>query len=173
MPHVLIVGSNGVGKSTLINALLLSAKAPVYGLITKKEAALPDGTCPVYIHRYGEPKRFTIENRIGLCGAGRSEAFPEAFDRFAEQMTFPYNGVIVMDELGFMESRAPRFCSAVMQTLDDAPFVLAAVRDKQTPFLDAVRAHPRAKIFRIDESSRDALRERLTRELPLLAPGLF
>lgn len=173
MPHILIVGRNGVGKSTLIRALLETASAPVYGVITKKEAALADGSSPVYIHRYGEPMRFSDENRIGLCRAESSRAFPEAFERFAARMAFPRDGVTVFDELGFMESGAPQFCAAVMRTLDEAPFVLAAVRDKKTPFLDAVRAHPRAEVFRIDETNRDELRERLMRALPAFAPGLF
>jgi nucleoside-triphosphatase len=173
MPHILIVGRNGVGKSTLIRALLSAAKVPVCGVITNKESARPDGSCPVYIHRYGEPRRFSDENLIGLCREGCSMAFPEAFDRFAERMTFPRDGVLVFDELGFMESDAPRFCATVMQALDTAPFLIAAVRDKSTAFLNAVRAHPRAKLFRIDEHNRDDLREQLLRELPVLAPGRF
>ncbi len=173
MSHVLIVGRNGVGKSTLINRLLASAKVPVYGIITKKESALPDGNCPVYIHPYGGERRFSDKNRIGLCRDGHSEAFPEAFERFAEQMAFPYDGVIVFDELGFLESGAPRFCAAVIKTLDAAPFVIAAVRDRRTPFLDAVRAHPRANAYQIDETNRDELAERLLRDLSVLAPGRF
>ena len=173
MQHILIVGRNGVGKSTLIRALLASANAPVYGVITKKETARPDGSCLVYIHRFGEPEQFSDENRIGLCRDGSSTAFPEAFERFAERMTFPRDGVIVLDELGFMESRAPRFCAAVLRTLDEAPLVIAAVRDKQTDFLNAVRTHPRASLFRIDENNRDALAGRLHMILHDAAPDWF
>ena len=161
MRHILIVGKNGVGKSTLIRALLNEIPLPVYGVITKKEPPAEGGFCPVYIHRCGEPRHYTEENRIGLCREGKSIAYPEAFDRFAETMRFPNDGVVLFDELGFMESGADRFTSSVLDTLDRAPLVIAAVRDKQTPFLDAVRAHPRADVYRIDEKNRDALREQL------------
>ena len=166
MRHILIVGRNGVGKSTLIRALLEIIPVPVNGVITKKEAPQPDGFCPVYIHSYGTSKQYSPENLVGLCRQGNSVAFPEAFDRFAEKMELPHNGVIVFDELGFMESNAPRFTEAVLRTLDEAPFVIAAVRDKETPFLNAVRSHPRADVYRIDPENRDRLRETLLSKMP-------
>lgn len=162
MQHILIVGSNGVGKSTLIRSLLSGLNCPVYGVITKKEAPNADGFSPVYMHRYGEPRRYTSDNLIGLCRERHSVAYPEAFDRFAKTMRFPHDGVIVFDELGFMESNASVFTKAVLDTLDCAPLVIAAVRDKPTPFLDAVRSHPRAQVFRIDEQNRNALFETLS-----------
>ena len=173
MRHILIVGRNGVGKSTLIRALIEAIPAPVCGVITKKEAEQSDGFCPVYIHSYGSERRYTEENRIGLCREGHSVAFPQAFNRFAETMDFPHDAVIVFDELGFMESNAPRFTEAVLRTLDESPLVIAAVRDKETPFLDAVRSHPRADVYRINPENRDALRESLLGMLPVLLPELF
>ncbi len=165
LPHILIVGPRGVGKSTLICALLQAVRLPVDGVITKKEAALPDGFSPVYIHRFGAPHRFDVQNRIGLCSSGHSISFPEAFEQFAESISFSPDHAIVFDELGFLESNSPRFIQAVLQALDDAPLVIAAVRDKDTPFLNAVRNHPRAEVYRITAENRDALRETLLREL--------
>ena len=81
-------------------------------------------------------------------------------------MELPHNGVIVFDELGFMESNAPRFTEAVLRTLDGAPLVIAAVRNKETPFLNAVRSHPRADVYRIDPENRDRLRETLLSKMP-------
>ena len=166
MRHILIVGRNGVGKSTLIRALLEMIPTQVHGVITKKEAPQPDGFCPVYIHSYGAPRQYGVENRVGLCRQGNSIAFPEAFDRFAVSEAFPKSGVVVFDALGFLESGAPRFTEAVLKTLDEAPLVIAAVRDKETPFLDAVRSHPRADVYRIDPENRDRLRETLFSEMP-------
>lgn len=173
MRHILIVGRNGVGKSTLIRALTEAIPAPIYGVITKKEPPRADGYCPVYIHAYGAQRQYCEDNLIGLCREGSSVAFPETFDRFAQTMTFPKDGVIVFDELGFMESGAPRFTEAVLRTLDTAPLVIAAVRDRQTPFLDAVRAHPRADVFRIEPENRDDLRQTLLNTLPARLPELF
>lgn len=165
MRHILIVGRNGVGKSTLIRALLEVIPAPDFGVITKKEPPQSDGFCPVYIHRFGAPKQFSAENRIGLCREGKSIAFPEVFDRFAETAFVRSDGIVVFDELGFLESEANRFTAFVLDTLDRAEFVIAAVRDKETPFLNAIRSHPRADVYRIDEINREALKEKLLLKL--------
>lgn len=166
MQHIMIVGKNGVGKSTLIRALLDKIPLPVSGVITKKEAAREDGFCPVYIHLYGKERQFSDQNLVGVCRSKSSIAYPEAFDRFADRMTFPQNGVIVFDELGFMESKATRFTAAVLRTLNEAPFCICAVRDKHTPFLDTLRSHPRAAVFEITEENRDELRRRILEQLP-------
>jgi len=56
-----------------------------------------------------------------------------------------------------MESESEAFCGAVMHLLDgDAP-VIAAVKDKDFPFLEAVRSHPNCKCFYIDEENRNEL----------------
>ena len=165
MQHILIVGPRGVGKSTLIRALLQALHLPIDGIITKKEAPLSDGFSPVYIHRYGTERQFGPGNCIGLCRDGHSIAFPESFERVSAFMPFPSDHVIVFDELGFLESDAPRFTEAVLRTLDEAPLVIAAVRDKATPFLNAVRSHPKAAVYRISEENRDELREMLVGKL--------
>ena len=165
MRHILIVGRNGVGKSTLIRSLLEIVNIPVYGVITKKEPPRTDGYAPVFIHLYGEERTYSDDNCIGICREGSSIAYPEVFDRFSMKMQFPNEGVIVLDELGFMESRAERFTGAVLRILDKAPFVIAAVRDKDTPFLNAVRNHPCADVYHIDELNRDELRENLRNRL--------
>ena len=173
MNHIMIVGRNGVGKSTLIRALCAAIPAPIYGVITKKEPPVPDGFCPVYIHTFGMPRSYSDENCIGRCKDGCSVACPQAFDRFAKSMSFPHDGVILFDELGFLESSASQFTDSVLHILDEAPLVICAVRDKHTPFLDAVRTHPRASVYHIDEQNRDALREQLLSELPALLPPFF
>lgn len=173
MQHIILTGRNGVGKSTLIQALIDQIPVPISGVITKKEAPNDDGFSPVYIHAYGSERFYSEENRIGLCREGKSVPFPAAFDRFAEQMDLSFDGVIVLDELGFMESKASAFTGKILRLMDEAPLILAAVRDKDTPFLNALRAHPRADVYRIDEQNRDALREQLSEALPRYLKGAF
>lgn len=52
---------------------------------------------------------------------------------------------------------AEAFCNAVFALLDgDAP-VLAAVKDRELPFLERVRAHPKCRSFFITPENRDRL----------------
>jgi nucleoside-triphosphatase len=157
--HILIVGRIGVGKSTLIRRLLEDVPLPVYGFKTGKEAPARVGDPePVYIHSISDQRTYTQHNLVGTCSDHHSTRFPAAFERAVPHLCgIPAGNIVLMDELGVMESDARGFCAAVLKCLDGDSLVIAAVRDKKSPFLDAVRLHPRARCFFINPENRDAL----------------
>ena len=67
------------------------------------------------------------------------------------------DGVIVMDEIGFMEIRAERFCDAVLRALEGDIPVLATVKDTElgSEFLDKVRKHPKAEVYMLTPDNRE------------------
>ena len=159
--HALIVGERGVGKSTLIQRVLLELKCPVYGFETKKEQDLEDPVrgCPIYIYDAGEPHIRTEENFVGYNRDGSSESVTAAFDRYASRLVreVPAGTVVELDEIGFLEAKSQAFCDAVMGFLDGSAPVIAAVKTRQAPFLERVRNHPKARCFVITPENRDEL----------------
>ena len=159
--HTLIVGPRQMGKSTLIARVLESIDRPLFGYMTKKETALHDEVLgdPVYIYDIGAPRIQTAENLVGHCRDNRSFSNIEAFDRYAEKLrrSIPEGHLIVMDEIGFMEARSEAFSGAVLSLLDGDTPILAAVKDKDIPFLQKVRSHPNCRCFFITEENRDEL----------------
>ena len=159
--HALITGPRGVGKSTLIRRVLAELSRPVFGFETKKEDALEDELLgsPVYIYDVGEERRQSEENLVGYCKNKHFGTMKEAFDRYAPKLRAPVppGCIVLLDELGFMESASEEFCSAVLALLDGDTPVIAAVKDKSTPFLDAVKRHPNGTLFHITEENRDGL----------------
>jgi nucleoside-triphosphatase len=71
----------------------------------------------------------------------------------------PKDSLILMDEIGFMESKAEVFCKAILKLLDGDIPVIAAVKEKNTPFLDQVKSHPNCRVFYIREDNRNELFE--------------
>jgi nucleoside-triphosphatase len=73
------------------------------------------------------------------------------------------DGILVMDELGFIEADAPTFCDRVFRRLDGDIPILATVRDAtiECAFLDRVRAHPRAALYNVTPDGMEALYEQL------------
>ena len=64
----------------------------------------------------------------------------------------------MMDELGFMESKAEAFTQAVIHALDvDIPVIAAVKARFDVPFLNEVRAHPKTRLYMITTENRDAL----------------
>ena len=88
-------------------------------------------------------------------------AVTAAFDRYAPKLLEPMPEAVLvkLDELGFLEAGSEAFCRAVLRLLDGDRPVIAAVKDRDVPFLNAVRAHPAARCFQITEENRDELYE--------------
>lgn len=159
--HALITGPRGVGKSTLIRRILAELGKPVFGFETKKEDALATEELgsPVYIYDAGIEHRQTPDNLVGWCKQKNPTSMKEAFDRYSQRLRTPVppGHIVLMDELGFMEGSSEEFCGAVLALLDGDTPVLAAVKDKDIPFLRAVRTHPNCRCFFITEENRDEL----------------
>lgn len=161
MKHALIVGARGIGKSTLIRKVLKELNRPASGFLTKKETSLSDeySNSPVYIYDPEKPHDRSSENQVGACSAHGFMVKKGAFDRYAPKLLTPVpeDHVVVMDEIGFMESEEKLFCDAVLSLLDGDVPVIAAVKNKDFPFLERVRSHPKCRCFFITEENRDAL----------------
>lgn len=117
--------------------------------------------CPIYIYDAGKPHCQTPENFIGYHKEADAAAITAAFDRYAPKLREPAgeNAVIELDEIGFLEAGAADFCHAVMQLLDGDRPVIAAVKNRDNPFLNAIREHPKARCFSITPENRDDLYE--------------
>ena len=161
--HALIVGDRGVGKSTLIRRVLQQLNCPVFGFETKKEEQPEDPIrgCPIYIYDAGKAHFQTPENLIGYHKERDIPAITAAFDRYAPRLmgSIVENAVVELDEIGFLEAKSDAFCQAVLHLLEGKNPVIAAVKSREHPFLDAVRNHPNARCFYITAENRDALYE--------------
>ncbi len=171
--HSLIVGSPGVGKSTLLQRILEERNLPVFGFLTRKERDEWDPILgnPIYIYPAGGPFIRTSANLVGHCKDRRPVAYTEAFDRFAQGLwePAPQGAVILLDEIGFMEASSEAFCKAILHLLDGEIPVLAAVKDKDTPFLQAIRNHPNANCYYLTQDNREAVFQQVSAQF--IAPS--
>ena len=175
MKHIILRGPRGVGKSTLIRRLLEETHASPGGFVTKKAPPGADGVSQIHIYPAAlseEQRRAADGSCVGACSAGRMlYRRKDVFDTLGVEYLNDTAGrdVLVMDELGFMEAEASEFQGAVLRALDGEFPVLAAVKDKDVPFLREVCAHPNAQVWNITPENRDALFREL---LPLLKEAI-
>ena len=173
---LVIEGSTGSGKTTLIQRLAgLWDSYELRGFITRKEAPGFDGVCNVYMHPAYLPvseRVYREYNRIGACKNRSSLPNPQTFEDYGISLLkdIPKKALIVMDELGFMENDAHNFQSRVIELLsaNNPNLVIAAIKDKPTPFLDRIRERPGIVLRQIDEHNREELFQSLLKWIPSL-----
>lgn len=162
--HIIVVGARHAGKSTLTERLSAHNTRPVYGYFTRSDAPDANGYHDIYIYPAGSAERVRSRaNHIGTCNGRQRVVNTDVFEtRGVEYLKNEPDGIIVMDELGFMETDAEHFKSAVLSCLDGDTHVFATVKAREgIDFLDAVRRHPKAEVFEINEENRDSLYEEL------------
>lgn len=148
--HILIVGNSDTKRAAFLDLLLaqLNPRPKLYGYRSVKESKDETGRAPIYIYPVSGKRRREEENLLGWCKTRKSESYPEVFERNAYLIEDAKpDGLLVMDEIGPMESKSPRFCAAVMAALEESTPILASVRDNDTTFLKSVRSHPKVKCF--------------------------
>lgn len=173
--HILICGEVGVGKSTLIWRLLAQNTRPLYGFITKKLDPDENGFHPIYIHPAGAGERvYKEENLVGTCDRRIHNINLDVFNTLGvAYLQAKSGGIILMDELGFMEAQAEAFTRAVMGVLDgDVPAIAAVKARFDVPFLNEVRAHPKGRLFMLTKENRDKAFEELLPVIRLWNTGL-
>lgn len=162
--HIIIAGKRHVGKTTLVNRLLEGQSRPLYGFRTAAGKSMKKGCRSFFIHPAGAATRSeTEENHIGDGNGIQRIAYPEAFDNYGVRcLQAADDGIIVMDELGFMEQDAEKFCSRVLELLDgDIPVLATAKSGHDIDFLNKILNHPNADVYYITIENRDELYELL------------
>lgn len=161
--HALIVGSIGVGKSTLINKVVKKTGKKIAGYRTKKYADTTwEGYLnPLFFHPVNEEPNFNKENMLSYSREnGSMVRLAGAFDKHADEIVgeVDSNSIIVFDEMGYIEVEEKQWCDANLKVFDGDVPVIAAVKNKEgIAYLDAITSHPKCKVFEITEKNRDEL----------------
>lgn len=166
--HIVIAGKRHVGKTTLVNRLLEGRKEPVYGFRTAPGTSVRKGYKSFYIFPAGSPERMeSEENHIGDGNGIGPVGYPDAFNNYGTGcLQAEPGGIIVMDELGFMEKDAEAFCSKVLELFDgDIQIIAAAKSGHDIDFLNKILNHPNADVYYITPENRDELYEILKSKL--------
>lgn len=163
---ILLCGDINSGKTTLIKRLVADMDAAPKGYITVRMPEI-DGVSKVYLYDIANPpERVEDAAVIMAISTHGTEKHPELLDTLGVRYLsdIPAGSVVVLDEIGSLESASPEFQKAVMRALSGDYTVFAAVKAANTDFLRAVRRHPDCELYIITPENREALYAQLKDE---------
>ena len=166
--NLLICGEIGVGKSTLVSLLAEKAARPLYGFISKSLNARDDGYHEIYMYPPFIPGEKQL---LAICNGTDREVYSEVFDDYGVRLleNVGNDGIVIMDEIGFMEESSPKFKEKILEILDSDLHVIAAVKSAHhdTEFLQKVRNHSNSALYYITRENRDELTKKLLEDFQL------
>ena len=160
--HILLEGERNVGKSALISRLLKEKGLPVYGFYTDTIEAEEEGFHDIFIHNAHEPDNVVWEekNQIGSCNGSIHKTREEKFESLGVEYLSDVrdDGIILMDELGFMEQNSPKFMARVLELMDGDIHIIASIKHRDDiEFMNKLRAKPKAEVFKINRDNCEEL----------------
>lgn len=167
--HIFLEGESHVGKTTLIHKLLENIpQEKVYGFYTQKVSVISgsEETGGIYIFSARQRANYNYciatFNTVGCFNIDTS-----VFETYGLSLlsSIPEGSIVVMDELGFLENNAPKFCEQVLKVLDEKVTVIGVVKRKNTAFLNKVRRHPFVQIYAVTKENREAVLQDIKRLL--------
>jgi len=159
--NLFLTGPIQIGKSTAINrALEILNPTNIEGFRTIGTNFTANGDSDVVI--YPANKSPDIGHVVAHRGNGSREVFPTIFDRYGPEYLKNDADLILMDELGFLETEAHIFQHAVIQAIEKSTSVLGVIRyGKNTTFLDNLRKREDITILMVTEKNRNEIPEKI------------
>ncbi len=162
--HIVLCGRRNVGKTTMTKRLMKELSVPVYGYQTSTVVTDDDGTHHIYMYPAGRVDgRMAEINHIGDCNTIERTVNLEVFDDLGVRLLklARPDGVIVMDEIGFMETGSKCFCDEVLKAFDGDIPILATIKDTDlgAEYMDRIKQHPSVRLYKLTRDSFDRVWE--------------
>jgi len=159
MKHIFLSGEKQVGKTTIIRELLSRTGLTADGFITFWELGSDHGgqlyLSPFFTGLSCEEKYLIVDRDK------QQRALPEKIMRVFNEKGCEIldnsgkRDVIVMDEIGFFESKAIGFQKSILRHISGDVPILGVIKPAQTDFLDKIRSHPKVEVLEVTEENRN------------------
>ena len=155
-----LTGARQVGKSTALRKALAASGFRFGGVMTRFDAR--HGERKLYLLPYSVseelPDKLPESHVCARMGAGERQADTAVFDTLGVRLlrkaaADPDVDILVIDELGFLESEAEGFRAAVCEALRGGKPVLGVVREGLGTWSEA----PLGEIIEVTEGNRDEI----------------
>lgn len=164
--NIFLTGDINIGKTTIIQKFLETYSGSIGGFRTVRIHTDEDEFFGVYLLDVkNKDESFLKKNKAGDCFPDKSLiSYEEVFETLGvEILSFEtYPSLIIMDELGKLESNAIKFQKKVHECLNSHTNVLGIIKNKHSSFLDSVRNRDDVTVLSVTQENRDLMTSKIT-----------
>ncbi len=159
--NIFFTGEKGVGKSTIIKKIIKNVDCSIGGFIQEKELS-------------GGNKRFRVKSLynlddsyiIGFYDKKENELHWDinTFDIISRDVllkSLQDRELMILDELGYMEEKAPLFQKIVFRMLDSSKPVIGVLKKCNGNFVRKIAERKDVQVIEIDKDNRDLMERKI------------
>jgi nucleoside-triphosphatase len=169
--NILIQGPPRVGKTTVVQKVLSMVKVRCGGFFS--QALTRDFYTNFRLVTVEGPNRSVSSQELlrrfdipGLVGFNLEDL--ESFGNPSLARALETATVVVIDQLGTLETQSEKFRRVVTQVLDSPKICLATMTLSNEAYLEAIRTRPDVTSYEITRANRSTLAEEITRHIHAL-----
>jgi nucleoside-triphosphatase len=81
------------------------------------------------------------------------------------QKSFENRDVFILNEIGFLESKATKFTEEVIKLLDSSKIVIALVKGVSCPYIDSILERKDIELFKVNDENKEIIKTEIARLL--------
>lgn len=161
MKNIFLTGEIQIGKSTLLRKVLKvldETNLTIGGFQTDRN--MEDDKTDFVINSIFNNSSYRIATINSIGSDFKITAYTKSFEDAANTIirdSIKKCDVIVLDELGFLESKALDFQKSVFEALDSSRIVLGVIKPKPITFLNKIRERNDISIYQVTKNNRNNL----------------
>ena len=170
--HVFLQGARKIGKSTVIRKtleIIAHDKPIMLGGFYTWNGGRDDPNVYMRSAQGADSEGAAIVAEWNR-DSGRMDSVANAFEHEGVRLLRALSAadLIIMDELGYLESKSPGFVQAVLDVIDGDIPVFGVLRLGDVPWHADIKSNTNVKIYDVNEKNRDDLPRELAESLKLL-----
>jgi nucleoside-triphosphatase len=79
--------------------------------------------------------------------------------------SFENRNIIILNEIGFLESKAYAFTEEVVKLLDSSKIVIALVKGVKCPYIDSIISRGDSTLFKVTEENKEFVKQEILKHL--------
>ncbi|PRR77165.1 Nucleoside-triphosphatase THEP1 [Clostridium liquoris] len=158
MYNIFLTGEKGIGKTTIINKILSRINCEADGYTVKP---IIEGTLKhFYITSIKDDAKKALMATGDTTKRKIINIYGDSLNKFGTELvnnSVNTKDIIILDEIGFIESKCSNFKNSIINALNSNKIVIGVLKEFNGDFINSIKKREDVILFTVSEKNRDEL----------------